>query len=241
MQRQYHRAFHLFRTMIFIVIALVGLTGFTLQARAALITFDFTGSVTSVHSDLAGTFTTGDAIQLTYTFDSTSPDLNVDPLRGTYHALTSLEATVGSYVATSTSDAFISVRNHDDTNPLSENDRYLVHTINIPSLVLVGAPIAGLPLWALTFDLHDSTNLAIADDTLTPTIDLAAFDDIEFHLQFFRTRVGPAMVVGTGGSLQITTQPVPEPSPGLLLGIGLIGLVGAGTVRKIRKRKVANT
>ncbi len=97
---------------------------------------------------------------------------------------------------------------------------------------MVGAPIAGLPLWALVFDLHDSTNLAIADDTLTPTIDLAAFDDIEFNLQFHVDRDSPAMVVGTGGSLLIT----PEPTTITLLGIGLAGLAGA-EVRRRRKKK----
>ncbi len=34
---------------------------------------------------------------------------------------------------------------------------------------------------------------------------------------------------------------VPEPSLGLLLGISLVGLVGVGAVRNIRKRKVANS
>ncbi len=33
---------------------------------------------------------------------------------------------------------------------------------------------------------------------------------------------------------------VPEPSLGLLLGISLVGLVGVGTVRKIKQKKVAN-
>ncbi len=38
------------------------------------------------------------------------------------------------------------------------------------------------------------------------------------------------------------SSPVPEPSLGLLLGISLIGLVGAGTVRKIKQNKeVANS
>ncbi len=38
-----------------------------------------------------------------------------------------------------------------------------------------------------------------------------------------------------------TPDSVPEPSLGLLLGISLIGLVGAGAVRKIKQKKVANT
>lgn len=52
-----------------------------------------------------------------------------------------------------------------------------------------------------------------------------------------------------GGKQSITfTQveedgtPIPEPTTGLLLGIALVGLVGAGAVRKIKQKKaVANT
>ncbi len=44
-------------------------------------------------------------------------------------------------------------------------------------------------------------------------------------------------------AVRISTYPesVPEPSLGLLLGISLVGLVGVGAVRKIKRKKVANT
>ncbi|WP_133111601.1 PEP-CTERM sorting domain-containing protein [Candidatus Scalindua japonica] len=35
-----------------------------------------------------------------------------------------------------------------------------------------------------------------------------------------------------------TIQSVPEPSPGILLGLALAGLVGVGVVRKIKKKGV---
>ncbi len=50
--------------------------------------------------------------------------------------------------------------------------------------------------------------------------------------------------MGSGGGEIYTmngrfeVQPVPEPSLGLLLGISLVGLVGAGAVRKIRQKAV---
>ncbi len=40
--------------------------------------------------------------------------------------------------------------------------------------------------------------------------------------------------------ISYSSSAVPEPSLSLLLGICLVGLVGAGAVRNIRKRKVAN-
>ncbi len=54
-----------------------------------------------------------------------------------------------------------------------------------------------------------------------------------------RTGISPwidNLVVVTDESHQ-----VPEPSLGLLLGMSLIGLVGVGTVRKIKQKKIANT
>ncbi len=74
------------------------------------------------------------------------------------------------------------------------------------------------------FHRHAAQSVAIADIIRTRAFE-EGHDDNNLGVWLYRP----------------TIASVPEPSIGLLLGISLIGLVGVGAVRKIKKRKVANS
>ncbi len=83
---------------------------------------------------------------------------------------------------------------------------------------------SGVPMQGATpFDSHHD-----------PSISRAYHTDMDVYAETANTRT-------PGYGLVTKFHTVPEPSLELLLGISLIGLIGASTVRKIKQRKVANS
>ena len=196
-------------------------------ARADLLTFSFTGTVDSVDAPLAATFSTGQSLSGTYTFDSTTvARAGSNSNFAAYDALTHVDFTVGGYSASSAGAQEIQVDN-DPGAPFF--DRYSI--LSRASDGLTGAAVAGLALDSFGFRLDDSTNTVFTDALILPTtLNLADFNNRQFFIFFNDSAGAPSVVSGTITSL----RPVPEPSALLLTVVG--GISGLGLWRRQRRR-----
>lgn len=182
-------------------------------AKAAPVTFSFTGTVTAVDAALAGEFSLGESVVGSYTFESTTPDSDPgDPTLGIYdNAITAFSATFGGdYTVTQGLDNDISVANGPPGN-----DVYQVFLTN-PT-----APtVAGLSLGALFLGIGDFESNVFNSDALplTPP-DLAEFDfDISGAI-FLDSPINQGM------NFQLTSLTlVPEPSTLAFVALGLMGV-----------------
>lgn len=199
------------------------------EARAALITYDFQGTIDSVDPALAGTFSIGQSLSGLYTFESTTAArAGSDSTFAVFDALTNLAFTLGTYSASSTGALEIQV---DNDPPAPDSDRYAV--VSRASDGLSGPSLGSFSLDFFGFRLDDSTNTVFSDALILPTsLDLADFDNRRFFL-FFRDGSDFVGVSGTIDSLSA----VPEPSS---LALGLVGVAtGAGVAWRRRRRSDA--
>ena len=190
------------------------------QAMATLVTFNFTGAVTSVGSQLSGgPFSVTQPVTGSYTFESTTP-VSVSGTTGTYSgALTGsptyLNVTIGTYVASlAAGDNNIQVKN---TAGMS-GDAYKVEGL-----------FSGLPVGT-----HDARNfeLALKDPSGNPFNSVAlpttppslnSFADRTLRLVFENGGNSRTVIVALG-----PLTAVPLPPAVILFGAGLIALVGLG-------------
>lgn len=187
---------------------LIGTTMASDTARAAMITFEFGGVVTSVQDPtgaLDGGVEVADEFFGTFTFDSETPDsLPGDPTVGNYRFANALMTlSIGSLVVDSASE-----QNHGITvenNWLGFSDSF--------SMGSWGFDSGGLWVAELYLQATDWTMVALDDDTLpTSPDDLAGFSAKEL------------VFVGQGGFNVhgSITSFTPEPSAILLLVFGAV-------------------
>ncbi len=191
-------------------------------------TYNYTGTVISVDAELSGTFSVGDSLSGSYTFESTTAARTGSTSQfAVFDALSSASYTVASYTATSTAAPEIQV---DD---VMNADRYGV--ISRVSDGLTGADVAGIPLIADSFRLDDNTGMVFNTALDLPTsLDLNDFSSSLFFLQFFASESNQLYsVVGTLETLELQ-QPgvVPEPSSFILASIGVVALGFVGVRRR---------
>jgi len=200
----------LFATVVLSVAAWIS------SANADSVTFNFTGTVNTVAAPLAGTFNTTQSLSGSFTFDSNSADLQIDPNIGLYRVVVpnSLSFSIGSYsggqVGPSNSDLNVIYIQND--NP----DQYTGDWVNSISGPAVGSynPIE------FFIDLTEPSNAVFSNDAL-PLLppSLAAFSNRRWGL-LFTNEIDVMRVEGTLTSLTVAT---PEPTTFLLGGTGLVG------------------
>jgi hypothetical protein len=171
--------------------------------RAAPFTFEFSGEVIAMYSDSGGLAPSpwnavqiGDAWSLTYAFESTAPDTDIQPTFGIYtSALLSYTLIVGPASESASFDHYISIENHHgfrdayDLNifpPSSNPQRFQVLLI-------------------------DSTNTSWGADVLPTSLNFAGFD----HKELFVTGPSATFDWWILGNVE-TFAVVPEPAAGLL-------------------------
>lgn len=202
------------------------------SANATPVTFSFTGTVTGVSANVAGTFNTTQTLSGSYTFESTSADLNATPSLGVYAVLVanSLSLSIGGYSA-------------GQVGPSNASD---VVVVELPPLIsfdfysgqwngnVSGAPVGSLTPRSFSFNLIDSTATVFATEALPggpPS--LAAFNSGTWFLGFASsTNLFAGGVQGTITSLEVV--PTPEPITMLLGGTGLSTLAYAARKRLFR-------
>lgn len=182
---------------------------------------------------MAETFSIGDLYHLEYTLDSTTPDVNPEnPDRAYYNdAITSLTVTIGDYyVATSSGESLISVRNDD---PYDAD----IYRISIPAESMTGDDVGHSYLYnqgPLLF-LGDNDGNAFSDDSLIPyTLDYSNFSGylaLTFYDRFSSELIGPVGISASISSFEFYTVPVPSTIS--IMVFGLLGLFGIGRTKMI--------
>jgi len=203
--------------------ALTAVTGIAALANAALVTYEFSGAVTSVYpgtlpTELQG-IAVGDSVTGSYTYDgatSSSPNYT-DPSIPFFGSATlyqvpntfSLKIDSAS-IPTGGSTLFVWVRNNPDGYVIQN-----VANIGLPYYVQLG-----------TQSLPDDT----FSDEFLPTASITPIDN--FFLHIYNPSLTNFYLTASIGPLA-ATNPVPIPPPVWLLGSGLVGLVAIR--RKFRK------
>jgi hypothetical protein len=188
-------------------------------AVAVPITFSFTGIVTNVDSPLAVEFSLGESVVGSYTFESTTADIDPgDPTTGHYdNAITAFTATFGGdYTVTQGLDNDIFV-----ADGLPGNDVYSLFLTN-PT-----APtVAGLSLGALSIGLIDTDSSVFSSDALPLTPPNLSDFEIDSSGTIYLGSPNQTM------DFQLTSLTlVPEPTT---LALATLGLVGIGYRRRKR-------
>jgi len=181
-------------------------------ATATLVTFNFTGTVDTVGSNLSGTFSTGQTLTGSYTYDSTKLDSNPSPTIGTYAGpIQTMAFNIGSYSATlGAGGNSIKIQNLGGFDSYTSTASFLGSSVNgnAPSFFEI--------------NLKDSSHTAFSNDSLPTTPpSLSSFDTKTFRL-VFGNGLNPNNIVS--GVLTA----VPLPAAVILFGAGLVALVGLG-------------
>lgn len=191
-------------------------------AHAATVTWYFGGTLTSVSSDLSGSFAVGDAVSGSVAFDPAAPNTSPSPLYGTYPAISGFTVTVGGLT-------------YDLPAAEMPGEVYVLDEAGGDVLQfqasLAGPAVAGLAPRTAFLVLADSTGAALSGVSL-PAVPpaLAAFDtryvSIAFETQPKRTPTIEARL----SALSLT--PVPEPASALAVLFGLAALLAVAARRR---------
>ena len=196
-----------------ILLATLMMLGWTIDAPAGPVTFDFIATVDSIDSTLASFFTMGETLTGSYTFESTTPGVPFAVSELRYPALTAFSVKGSNFTGTWTgTNIFV-----QDSVP----DLYLVQgTAGFSGTntgVGITSPAAFIMLTDSTGALFNSTLLPLTPPGL-PNPD--SHLDIDYNLGLD----AHAHVLATLESLTLAPTPAPEPAMLGLLAIALCSI-----------------
>ena len=208
--------------------------------HAVPVTYYFGGILNYVNTALAPHFLVGNAFNGLFTFDSSAPDLNSDPMRGAYAPGPAFSATVNGVHYTTTGGGVGSVsidNNFGGTDLLSAG--------SVPLPAEMQPETGGYLPDSFGLVLYDSSGTALINDTLPlGGLHLDDFNVARFEMGFVLSRFAERSVrpdfASINGELSYIslTDPsnnlVSEPGSALLLAMGIAALAAGrrnGTYR----------
>ena len=198
-------------------LATIMLAGLSYAANAApIVDVNFQGTVENVSDPLNGTFSVGDALTGSFSYDAATPNIGFFPGIGDYFgALTSLTFTIGSYVGGLGPSSLITTRDFPGNDAI------------FPQTAQPAGPSIGALQPSLFFlELEDSTGTAVSSETLPLTLSLGDFDSGTWTLMFEPSQSLAIQVSGTLDLGATTAVPLPAALPLLLVGLVGLDLVG---------------
>ncbi|NOS79743.1 MAG: hypothetical protein HOP35_17565 [Nitrospira sp.] len=196
-------------------------------ATAALITYNFTGDVTHVHSQLTSSFSTNPSPSAMSGFVTLNTvDTNVLDTKVGNYTVTNFSVTIGSYTATMGTSGLVEIK--DGTPGL---DR-VIGTINSPN----GPNVNFLAPRLFDVQLRGPAGTFSGDALPTTAPSISSFTNFNRWRLIFGPEGNGKVVRGTITSLTA----VPLPTAVLLFGAGLVALAGLGAgSRRQRKNSLA--
>lgn len=206
------------RCLLGFISAGIIIAGVPVTSYADTITFTFTGTATSVNPLVASTFTPGDTLSGSLSFDSALVDSNANPNVGAYAPLSSLMFTVGSY-----SPSFVAGSGLVRVVNGSPGSDQLSFTGDV-----TGPLVNGFRPYQLQLALTDPTGLAFSSDALPTAFASGQFAVSSFTFTF-SNRADPSDTTSPGTNFTgvqgtfsgSSGSPVPEPATLPLLAGGL--------------------
>lgn len=198
------------------------------SVMAAIVTYNFTGTVTNVGGNVSsGPFTAGPpASTMTGTMTVNTLDGNGNPNLGSYQ-IQSLTITIGGYKASVGPTGTVNIQ-----NGIPGNDRFEVSTPAQPGN-LSGPIVNSLAPRLFTINLRGPSSVLTSDALPTTVPSISSFTTANrFRLQFGPTSGVASSVRGVVDTLTA----VPLPAGVILFGVGLVALIGlgAGGLRNLR-------
>ena len=205
-------------TPVHVIVPLALLLCVSAANATPVVRYEFSGVVSSVDAPLQGEFALGEEFHLVLEFDASEPNVSLNPIFGRYQNGVLITAEIGDYAVTS-SDVFIDVFND---NSGSDIVKFLVSNLSGPN-------VGGVPPLSLAARLTDSTESALADNGLPTSLSATDFADLSADLSFkYLDGNGATVVEKVVSTLHsINASQIPEPTTGLLLGVGLASLAAA--------------